>query len=73
MTTYLFGKELFIRFTVRAFRECLSVFVCVSFPFGFEGAMWDLIILVSEHCISFYFTSEYTIRNIKTNRIFQQH
>ena len=27
----LFGKELFIRFTVHVFRECLSIFVCVIF------------------------------------------
>ena len=32
-----FGKKLFIRLTVRVFRECLSFCVCASFPFGFEG------------------------------------
>ena len=31
-------------------------FVLVSFPFGFEGGMWDLIELVPDHCLSFYFT-----------------
>ena len=31
------------------------MFVC-SFPFGFEGGMWDFIILVPDHCLSFYFT-----------------
>ena len=23
--------------------------------FGFEGMMWDLIVLVPDHCLSFYF------------------
>ena len=46
----LFGKELFIRFTV--FRELLSVFVCISFPFGFEG-MWELLVLVPANCLCF--------------------
>ena len=38
----LFGKELFTRFTVRVFRERLSVCVCASLPFGFEVGVWDL-------------------------------
>ena len=25
-----------------------------SFPFGFEGGLWDLIVLVPGHCLSFY-------------------
>ena len=24
-------------------------------PFGFEGRMWDLIVSVPDHCLSFYF------------------
>ena len=24
------------------------------FPFGFEGRMWDLIVSVLDHCLSFY-------------------
>ncbi|MBV2113371.1 MAG: hypothetical protein KUF82_20660 [Candidatus Thiodiazotropha sp. (ex Ctena orbiculata)] len=38
------GEELFIRFTV-----------CASFPFGFEGGMWDLVVFVPGHCLSFCF------------------
>ena len=41
------GKELFSRFTVRVFRESLSIFVCpssCSFPFGFEDEMWVLLV-----------------------------
>ena len=56
MTTYLGkGKELFIRFTVSAFRKLPSIYVFSYFPFGFEGRMWDLIVSVPDHCLSFYF------------------
>ena len=58
MTTY-FGKELFIRFTGSAFRKLLSVYVFSYFPFGFEGRMWDLIVSVPDHCLSFYFESQF--------------
>ena len=27
-----------------------------SFPFGFEGGMWDLIVLLPDHCLSIYFS-----------------
>ena len=49
-----FGKELFSLFIVCVFRERLSMFVCASFSFGFEGGMWVLIVLVPDHCLSFY-------------------
>ena len=52
MTTCL-GK-LFIRFTARAFRKLLSIYVFSYFPFGFEGRMWDLIVLLPDHCLFFY-------------------
>ena len=55
MTTY-FGKELFIRFTASAFRKLPSIYVFSYFPFGFEGRMWDLIVSVPDHCLSFYLT-----------------
>ena len=48
-------KELFIRFTVSAFCKLLSIYVFRCFPFGFEGRMWDLIVSVPDHCLSFYF------------------
>ena len=53
---YLSGKELFIRFTARAFRKLLSVYVFSYLPFSFESRMWDLIVSVPDHCLSFYFT-----------------
>ena len=68
MTTY-FGKELFILFTASAFRKLPSIYVFSYFPFGFEGRIWDLIVSVPDHCLSFYFTSTAvgpTIYNIKT-------
>ena len=32
-----------------------SIYVFSYFPFGFEGMMWDLIVSVPDHCLSFYF------------------
>ena len=49
------GKELFIRFTMRAYCKLLSINVFISFPFGFEGSIGDLIVSVPDHCLSFYF------------------
>ena len=37
--------------TVRIFRERLSIFVCDSSLFGFEGGIWGLIVLVTDHCL----------------------
>ena len=51
----LSGKEVFIRFTARAFRELLSIYIFSYFSFGFEGRIWDLIVSVPDHCLSFYF------------------
>ena len=32
--------------------------LCVShFPFGIECGMWDVIVLIPDHCISIYFDS----------------
>ena len=42
---------------MRVRRERLSVCVCVSFPFGFEGGMWDLIVLIPDRCVSVYFAT----------------
>ena len=39
---------MFVRSTVRAFREYLSIFVCLSFPFGFVSRMWDVIVLIPD-------------------------
>ena len=54
LNDHLFGKELFIRFSASAFRELPSIYVFSYFPFGFERRMWDLIVSVPGHCLSFY-------------------
>ena len=54
LNDHLFGKELFIRFTASAFCKLLSVYVFNYFPFGFESRMWDLIVSVPHHWLSFY-------------------
>ena len=64
LNDHLFGKELFIWFTACAFRKLLSVYVFSYFPFGFEDRMWDLIVSVPDHCLSFYFD------NLKKNPVF---
>ena len=55
LNDHLFGKELSVRFTASAFRKLPSIYVFGYFPFGFEGRMWDLIVSVPDHCLSFYF------------------
>ena len=45
---------MFIRFTASAFRKLRSIYVFSYFPFGFEGRMWDQIVSVPDHCLSFY-------------------
>ena len=47
MTTYL-GKSC-------SFRKLSLIYVFSYFPFGFEGRIWDLIVSVPDHCLSFYF------------------
>ena len=47
---------MFIRFIARAFRKLLSIYVFSYFPFDFEGRMYDLIVSVPDHCLSFYFS-----------------
>ena len=48
-----------ILFTASAFRKLASIYVLSYFPFGFEGRIWDLIVSVPDHCLSFYFASKY--------------
>ena len=55
MTTRL-GKKLFIQFTLRVrFVNVIKFCVCHSFPFGILGGMWDMIVLIPDHCLSIYF------------------
>ena len=45
------------KFTASAFRKLPSIYVFSYFPFGFEGRIWDLIVSVTDHCLSFYLNS----------------
>ena len=38
------------------FRKLSSIYVFSYFPFGFEGRIWDLIVSVPDHCLSFCFS-----------------
>ena len=60
LNDHLFRKELFIRFTERFLYVRLSLCVCASFLFGFESGMWDLIVLIPDHCLSIYFITRRT-------------
>ena len=33
----------------------LSIYVYIYFPFGFEGRIRDLFVLVPDYCLPFYF------------------
>ena len=56
MTTYL-GKSCSFCLPRVPFRKLSSIYVFSYFPFGFEGRIWDLIVSVPDHCLSFYFIS----------------
>ena len=43
------------------------MYVFSYFPFGLEGRMWDLIVSVPDHCLSFYFTCVSSKDNAKSN------
>ena len=43
--------------------------VCPSFPFGIEGRMSDVIVLIPDHCLSIYFTLVMIIHN-KLHKLF---
>ena len=54
MTTYL-GKSCSFGFPRVPFVNCRQFMYLVISLFGFEGRMWDLIVSVPYHCLSFYF------------------
>ena len=72
LNDHLSGKELFMRFTTRAFHKLLSIYVFSYFPFGSEGRMWDLNVSVPDHCLSFYFKNKLKGTHVKTVRNLQQ-
>ena len=54
MTTCL-GKSCSFGLPRVPFVNCCQFDVFSCFPFGFEGRLWDLIVSVPDHCLSFYF------------------
>ena len=54
--TNCFGKGLFILLTVRVFRKRVSICVCASFPFGSEGGICHMIVLIPDHSFFIYFS-----------------
>ena len=58
---------MFILVTASAFRKLPSIYVFSYFPFGFEGRIWDLIVSVPDHCLSFYFLPTLRLSHQKTN------
>ena len=65
MTTCL-GKSCSFGLPAHTFRKLLSVYVFSYFPFRFEGRIWDLIVSVPDHCLSFYFVVSSLPRSIKS-------
>ena len=49
---------------MRAFHKLLSIYVFSYFPFGFEGRIWDLIVSVPNHCLSFDFEMQLTVSGV---------
>ena len=53
MTTYL-GKRCSFCLPRVPFVNCRQFMYLVISLFGFEGRIWDLIVSVPDHCLSFY-------------------
>ena len=58
MTTYL-GKSCSIGFPRIPFVNCRQFMYLFISLFGIEGRVWNLIVSVLDHCLSFYFASEF--------------
>ena len=56
MATYL-GKSCSFCSPRVPFVNCRQFMYLVISLFGFEGRIWDLIVSVPDHCLSFYFTA----------------
>ena len=63
------GKELLFGLPRVRFVNFLSIYVFSYFLLGFEGRMWDLIVSVPDHCLSFYFPNPETSLGTKANFI----
>ena len=56
MAAYL-GKRCSFCLPRVPFVDCRQFMYLVISLFGFEGRIWDLIVSVPDHCLSFYITS----------------
>ena len=65
MTTYL-GKSCSFGLPRVPFVNCGQFMYLVISRFGFEGRMWNLIVSVPDHCLSFYFGATYPWPKKKT-------
>ena len=57
MTTYL-GKRCSFCLPRVPFLNCRQFMYLVISLFGFEGGIWDLIVSVPDHYLSFYFSHD---------------
>ena len=72
MTTYL-GKSCSFGLPRVPFVNCGQFMYLVISLFGFEGRMWDLIVSVPDHCLSFYLVeSLYEIISLVQGHPFSQ-
>ena len=69
MTTYL-GKSCSFCLPRVPFVNCRQFMYLVISLFGFEGRIWNLIVSVPDHCLSFYFFSFYD--SVRQN-VFAEH
>ena len=42
----------------------VKVYLVLSVSFGFEGVMWNLIVLIPDHCLSVYFARLGLVRTV---------
>ena len=51
------GKSCSFGLSCEPFINCCQFMYFSYFPFGFKGRIWDLIVSVPDHCLSFYFST----------------
>ena len=64
MTAYL-GKSCSFGLPRVPFVNCGQFMYLVISRFGFEGRMWDLIVSVPDHRLSFYFSKIFKFQSVK--------
>ena len=70
MTTCLGKSCLFGLQCVSLVGVCQILCVCLSFPFSIEGRMWVVIVLIPDHCLSFYFHGRFNLRISEKSIVF---